>query len=122
MTVTRDHWMKWLALLGLIAAAIVAVAPVRANYIADAGSDYVVYRTASCGAPIVWELGGETGLGGGSPHPIGKVDADQACGSAVGRRLVISLSLALLVLVSGAAWRLTRRSTARSRERISTSA
>src|SRR5436190_17295930 len=48
MTVTPDHWMKWLALLALIAAAIVALAPVWANYIADAGSDYVVYRTASC--------------------------------------------------------------------------
>ena len=94
----RGGWVRWLGLVAVAAAGFLALAPVKASYIERAESDVIEYRTASCGAPVLAIFDAEPGLGGGSPFPIGAVNAKQACKSAAGRR--VSTGLVLLLLVS----------------------
>lgn len=80
------------------------VVPVEADYLSQVGSDNIMYRTASCGIPVVSMLGAEPGLGGGSEFPIGGETSTKACEAASGKRvtgaLVLLLAASLLLGLS----------------------
>ena len=102
MTMMHGRGVTSLGFVAVAVAVVVAgfllMAPVKASYIDRAESDVIDYRTASCAAPVLAMFDAEPGLGGGSPLPIGAVNAKQACMSAAGRR--VSIGLVLLLLVS----------------------
>jgi hypothetical protein len=99
MTMMHGRGLRSLGLVAVVAAAgFLLLAPVKASYVERAESDVTNYRTASCGAPVLAMFEAEPGLGGGSPHSVGAVNAKQACKSAAGRR--VSIGLVLLLLVS----------------------
>jgi hypothetical protein len=93
------HLMILLVVVG--AAVVLLLVPVTASYINAVGADTVEYRRASCGPPALVWLGHKAGLGGGSPFPLGKVNATSACGAAAGKRTAVALALVLASL-SGA--------------------
>jgi hypothetical protein len=101
----RGNWSRLIGVVVVLVAAFLLLAPVKANYIERVGSDFTVYRTASCGAPALSMLGSEPGLGGGSSYPIGGVNARQACKGAAGSRV----SIGLLLLIIAVALLLTSR-------------
>lgn len=94
---TRRQWARLLGIAVVLFVAFLLLAPVKASYINRVGSDTIEYRTASCGTPILSMVGGRPGLGGGSPHPIGAVNARQACKGSAGRRVAGGVSLLLVV-------------------------
>jgi hypothetical protein len=99
-------------LLVAVGAVVLLLVPVTASYINAVGADTVEYRRASCGPPALVWLGHKAGLGGGSPFPLGKVNATSACGAAAGKRTAVALAL-LLASLSGAGAR--RRNARRER-------
>ena len=112
-TVMQARRLRSLGFVVALAAAFLLFAPVNANYIERAEYDVIDYRTASCGTPILSVLGAEPGLGGGSPYPVGAVNAQRACKGAAGGRVTIALSI--LLDLSLALWFTTRRTSARVR-------
>jgi hypothetical protein len=108
MMATNGNWSRWFTAVVVVVAAVLLVAPVKAKYIARVGSDFIEYRTATCGAPVLSLLGNNPGLGGGSPHPIGAVNASQACKGTAGTRTTLGASLLLLGAL--VLWLMTRRS------------
>ena len=89
----------------MVVAVVLVIAPVRATYLNDVGSDTVEHRTASCGAPVVSLLGADPGLGGGSEHPIGGAAAEISCDAASGKRIIVAL---LLLCGASIGWGLVR--------------
>jgi hypothetical protein len=92
------------AAIAVAAVAFLLLAPVKATYIDEVGSDTIDYRTASCGAPVAALLGADPLLydGGGSVHRLGPQGPRAACDAAAGKR--VSGGLLLLLIVATTAW------------------
>jgi hypothetical protein len=102
-------------LLVAVGAVVLLLVPVTASYINAVGADTVEYRRASCGPPALVWLGHKAGLGGGSPFPLGKVNATSACGAAAGKRTAVALALLLASLAGAGASRHNARRARRLR-------
>jgi hypothetical protein len=90
----------------VVAAAVLLLAPVKAAYINDVGSDTIEYRTASCGAPVATLLGAEPLLydGGGAVGRLGRNGPRAACDAVAGKRVAGGLLLLLMVSITGWLW------------------
>ncbi len=86
-----------LTLVVLVVAALALLKPFSTSYLDQRGSDFVVNRQASCGAPIVAVFRSEPGLGGGTGSLFGRSNAHDACQREARTRVAGGFALVLVV-------------------------
>ena len=91
---------RLLALAVLLLAGMVLVKPFSTAYTDVRGSDFIVDRQASCGAPVVAVFHTDPGLGGGSGTAFGTANARSECRRVAGMRVAWGLALMLAVGVA----------------------
>ena len=88
---------RLLALAVLVVAALALVKPFSTSYADVRGSDFIVNRQASCGAPIVAAFHADPGLGGGTGTAFGTANARRECQRVVRTRVASGVALMLVV-------------------------